>query len=101
MMIRINTNASAAATGGCGDSEISNWFTAVLGVELFDRHTRIRRRLHDVADESFELENPREPVLCPHMRGKLAPVWSDEDELHLVPDHRIDARIRQLLGDSA
>ena len=70
-------------------------------MELFDRHARIRRGVGDIPDEPFELEHSRKSVLRPQMRGKLAAVGSDEHELHLVPDHCVDTRVRQSCLDPA
>ena len=67
MMMRISTSWSAAATGDCGDSEISNWLAPYSGMELFDRDAGTGRRVDDVADEPLELEHPGQAVLRPQM----------------------------------
>lgn len=70
-------------------------------MELFDRDTGVRRGVGDVADETLELEHTGKPVLRPQVRRKLAAVGSDEDELHLVSDHRVDAGLGDSVGNPA
>ena len=67
----------------------------VLGMELFDGNTRTRRGVGDIANETLVLEHACQPVLRPQVGGQPAAVGSDEHELHLVADQRVDARRRR------
>ena len=51
------------------------------------------RRVGHISHEAFELQHPGQPILRPQVRRQLTAVGPDEDELHLMADHRVDAGI--------
>jgi hypothetical protein len=62
-------------------------------MELFDCDAGSTRRVGDVTHKTFELQHAGQTVLRPQMRRQRTAVRPDEDELHLVAHHRVDAGI--------
>ncbi len=53
----------------------------------------------DVTHEAFEFQHPGQAVLRPQVGRQPTAVGADEEELHLVADHRVDAGVGQPLLD--